>query len=390
MRQNIIKTLLLTTAAITLTACNSESKTEVNLPEKGEIIAVIGDSKITQEDLNNQLIVESGTMTLQKMIIKDVIMKEIPKNKIEEAKSDVELTILSQKSQYQNEDEFNRYLRTIGYDNEDQLRNMLLNDALIRKYSELNLDDEKEDIERAIKDNVFYPKIVAKGILVDNEKIANEVISKLKDGEKWDEIHDEHNLDFNTYNQKGEFPPIHIKDDTMDPYKTPQTVDNTVIEAVKSAKSEGLIDKPVQSSTGQFYVLYVEFNGSMDGWDDHKDLISDQYKSSFLNNNFYITSRIGELLKKYDIKINNKRYEHALSGIYESAGQFEEIVNSPETMFDGNGGVITPDVTIEEVEGETEDKPEEQSEEQSEETSENKESTDGSKEEKSKQEVGSS
>lgn len=322
--------LLLLGAGVLLAGCQEAA--EPKNPE--DVVVTVGKATITYDDLTERLMENEGSLTLQRMIILEAIKDQLPADKIKEAEGEVELTIATQKTQAGAKD-FESYLLNQGYDGEEQLRNLLIQDRLIGKYIEEELDTSEEGIQKAIDKKAFAPKAMARGIMVDNINDANEIIEDLQDGGKWKDWHDEKNLNVATYQTEGVFPLIKVDNDTFDPYETPADVPTLVQEAVIKAENEGLIPEPIKIGDGHFYVVEVLYDGSMDHFDKHKETIRDQYYTHFLNDHLYVTDRIGLLIQEQAIDIHDERFNHVLSGVLEAVGSYDEMLNMSQSLYDG-------------------------------------------------------
>ena len=330
MQKRIIKLLLVGASVFTLSACSS--KESIKMDDKG-IIATVGDQNITQRDLNEELLITHGSLALQELLIRNVITQKLDNKYIKEVEDEIDQIIAFYIKDNGGVEAYEGILRADGYDSIEHLKRLLFNQRLIGKYIETTIDTSEEGIKQAMKDNDFSPKVEMKGMLVGDEETAQDAIDQLKNGGDWNEISETINQDYDIANHGGYLPYIQKDDVTLDGYNTPSNIPQEIVELAKTATKTGLVEEPIPSGDGRFYVIYIDYLGDVDNWKENGERLQDQIKSIYGSNQMYVESELGALLKEYNINIKEDRYTHVLSGLYQAAGSYKEMIGSPQNII---------------------------------------------------------
>ncbi|WP_172372937.1 peptidylprolyl isomerase [Sporosarcina jiandibaonis] len=171
--------LTLTASIVALSACSDKNATD------NEIIASTKAGNVTKADLYNEMKGSVGAQAFENLLLKKAISNEYNV-------SDKELkdAIDEQKENYG--ENFEAFLKQQNWTEEffeQQVEMKVLNEKLIESLDEVPEEQIKEEYEKMKKE------IHARHILVDDEKTANEVIAKLKDGGDFTELAKEYSTE---------------------------------------------------------------------------------------------------------------------------------------------------------------------------------------------------
>ena len=179
---------------------------ETQLSNGEEVVASLKGKNIVSEDLFEEMKNKYGTTVLVNMIDEYIVSKEVKNN--DEAKESAKAQLDSLKQQYESQSmDFKTVLSNYGYDSEDQLLDEMIVEAnkeiVAKKYIRKAISDD--EINKYYEDEI-YGDYNAKHILIKADtnddaskeeqekalekakKKAEEVITKLNNGEKWDDL----------------------------------------------------------------------------------------------------------------------------------------------------------------------------------------------------------
>lgn len=215
-----------------------------------DTIATVNNTKITKDDLYQELIKTTGKQqvqqTLENMITRELIVQEAAKQDVviteEDINAELEIYITSFGSQEILEQMLQQYGMTM-----DDLRQDAEFNAMLLKLLEpkTNVTDEevKETFETYQESFNTPEQVRASVILVETEQEAKDIISQLKEGEDFAELAKNKSLDWNTKELGG---------DTG--FFARGEVESALEEAAfKLAKDE--ISDPIQTSDGFYQVI---------------------------------------------------------------------------------------------------------------------------------------
>jgi foldase protein PrsA len=171
--------LTLTASILALTACSDNNATD------NEVIATTKAGSVTKADLYNEMKGSVGAQAFENLLLKKAISNEykISDKELKEA-------IEEQKETYG--ENFEAFLKQQSWTEEffeQQVELKVLNEKLIESLDEVSEEQIKEEYEKMKKE------INARHILLDDEKTANEVIAKLKDGGDFTELAKEYSTE---------------------------------------------------------------------------------------------------------------------------------------------------------------------------------------------------
>lgn len=164
------------------------------MEENNKVLAIVGDKSISQEDVMKFISSMQGGQQFMnpqgiKQITDELVNQEL-------------LYIQAKNNKLDQEDEF---VRELEFTKENMLKNYAMHKLFLDiEVSENEIKDYYDNNKEIIKSPVSYK---ASHILVENEKIANEILSEIKSGKSFEQAADEYSLDNNEKNggDLGEF-----------------------------------------------------------------------------------------------------------------------------------------------------------------------------------------
>ena len=237
---------------------------ETQLSNGKEVVASLKGKNIVSEDLFEEMKNKYGTTVLVNMIDEYIVSKEVKNN--DEAKESAKAQLDSLKQQYESQSmDFKTVLSNYGYDSEDQLLDEMIVEAnkeiVAKKYIRKAISDD--EINKYYEDEI-YGDYNAKHILIKADtsddaskeeqekalekakKKAEEVITKLNNGEKWDDLVKKYSDDEGSKDDKGLIENF-TKGDVVDEF----------FDAVLNLKDNEYTKEPVKSQYGYHVILRV-------------------------------------------------------------------------------------------------------------------------------------
>ncbi|MDC3417278.1 peptidylprolyl isomerase [Aquibacillus salsiterrae] len=247
----------MTAGIITLAACSQDDPETVVETEAGDI---------TKEEFYQELKSENGSAVLQQMVMKKVLESQY---EIEDSAVDDQIDQL--KEQYG--DQFDMVLQQSGYTDEDAFREAVRLSMIQEKVLTENIDVSDEEIQQRY--DRMQTEVEASHILVDDEETANEVISKLNNGENFADLAKEYSQDPGSADKGGE----------LGFFGVGQMVPE--FENAAYSLEVGELSEPVQSSNG-WHVIKVtdkrETDTELDPLEDMKDDLRREIANSKISN----------------------------------------------------------------------------------------------------------
>lgn len=298
---------------------------KVKLSDGKEIVASIDGREITADELYESVKETHGTNELINMIDETIIKKEIEDTT--EADKNAKEQVESIKKQYESMNyKWDEVLTNYGYESEqvlvDEIKNSLLKEKIVTNYISKNLTDE--EVEKYYNENI-EDTYTAKHILItpdttdgmtDEQKqtaeaaalaTANEVITKLNNGEAWATLVSTYSEDTGSKSSEG----------LIENFTKGEVVDE-FFNATKGLEDGKYTTTPVKSKFGYHIILRVS-KTEKEALENMKDELKNEIVSSKLNNdsNLYNTTW-AEIRKNYNLKINDTTiesyYNKAVSG----------------------------------------------------------------------------
>jgi len=284
----------------------------VELKDGKQVVASLKGKKITAENLFEELKKQGGTVTLTNMVDEFIIKKEIKdeSNAKEKANSQLE----QYKTQYESYgQDFDEVLKNAGYNSEnDFLKQLILNEEkqeLAKTYIGKTLTDD--EIKEYYEENIFG-NMSAKHILIkpdvtddmsdsDKEKeenkakeLAESIIKKLNDGEKFDDLVKEYSDDEGSKSNKGLIENF-TKGDVVDSF----------FDAVRSLKNDEYTKEPVKSEYGYHIILKVSEDKRPTLKESKDDIVDTLVEKKLNDDSSLYNSTWADIREKYKLNIKD-------------------------------------------------------------------------------------
>ncbi|MBW8350695.1 peptidylprolyl isomerase [Bacillus sp. IITD106] len=263
---------------------------------KREIAASVGGEKITQAELNEALVKRYGQDTLNSMIEKKVIEQEAKKEKVSISDKEKQKEMDSYIEQYGGKDAFEAALKQSGISKKD-IEQDVIQYLSIKKMLEPKIKITEDDMKKYFEEKKasFDEKeqVQASHILVEDEKKAEEVEKKIKEGKDFAELAKEYSTDPGSA-QKGGDLGYFGKGEMVKEFE----------DAAFSMKI-GEISDPVKSEHGYHIIKVTGKKAAKDAkYEDHKDEIKEALFKEKLQSEYQ--PWLEGIKAKYDIKNNLK------------------------------------------------------------------------------------
>lgn len=249
---------------LVVTGCG---KTIPTLEDGKQVVAELEGKKITAEDLYTELKSQGGTSVLVNLIDEFIANEEYPEN--EDALKYADAQISTLKAQYESYgQDFDTALKNAGYANLDSFKEVIALDYKKTKVAEdyvastiTDKEIEKyyeEEIDGSMTVRYILVKPETTDDMKDDEKKeaenaalkeAKEVIKKLNDGKKFEELAKKHSDDKTTASEGGLYSNFE-KDEVVEEFWN----------ASVSLKDDEYTKEPVKSSYGYFVILRIKQN----------------------------------------------------------------------------------------------------------------------------------
>ncbi|MDD4725920.1 MAG: peptidylprolyl isomerase [Tissierellia bacterium] len=162
------------------------------------VVARVNDEKITKDEFYDQLVTQNGEQVLNSLIAEKIMELEVEKLNIEITDAEMDAELAEMQDYYGGEEEFNTFLTYVGYSLDDIKNNIetsIKYEKILEPYIEITEKEMKEYFEtnKALFNQTEQVK--ARHILVETKEQADEVKSKLNNGEDFAELAKEYSKD---------------------------------------------------------------------------------------------------------------------------------------------------------------------------------------------------
>lgn len=289
---------------------------KVKLSDGKEIVASIDGKTITAEELYDSIKENYGTNSLMDIIDSTIIEKEIENKSDALEKAKEQVSSIKKKYETMGYD-WNEVLKNYGYESEqvlvDEIEKSLLKEEVAVKYISKNITDE--EIKKYYDENV-NDSYTAKHILIkpattddmtDEQKTeaenaalatANEVITKLNNGEDWNTLVSTYSEDTGSKENNGLIENF-TKGDVVDEF----------FNATKNLTDGSYTTEPVKSKFGYHIIIRVSKTEKEALENMKDDLMNEIIDSKLANDSNLYNTTWGEIRKNYNLKINDTTIE---------------------------------------------------------------------------------
>jgi len=234
---------------------------------KREIAANVGGEKITQAELNDVLVKRYGQDTLDSLIEKKVIELEAKKEKVKISDKEKEEEMNQYIEQYGGKDAFDAALKQSGLSKTD-IEQDVIQYLSIKKMLEPKIKITEDDMKKYFEENKDSfneeEQVQASHILVDDEKTAEEVEKKIKEGKDFAELAKEYSKDPGSAQNGGD----------LGYFGKGKMVKE--FEDKAFSMKIGEISEPVKTEHGYHIIKLTGKKAAKDAkYEDHKDEIKD-------------------------------------------------------------------------------------------------------------------
>lgn len=299
---------------------------ETQLSNGKEVVASLKGKNIVSEDLFEEMKNKYGTTVLVNMIDEYIVSKEVKNN--DEAKESAKAQLDSLKQQYESQSmDFKTVLSNYGYDSEDQLLDEMIVEAnkeiVAKKYIRKAISDD--EINKYYEDEI-YGDYNAKHILIKADtsddaskeeqekalekakKKAEEVITKLNNGEKWDDLVKKYSDDEGSKDDKGLIENF-TKGDVVDEF----------FDAVLNLKDNEYTKEPVKSQYGYHIILRVSASKKPSLKESKSTILDSLVKDKIAKDSNLVSSTWVDIRKAYNLDIKDTKVKKSYNSTIKKA-----------------------------------------------------------------------
>ncbi|WP_239619014.1 peptidylprolyl isomerase [Cohnella mopanensis] len=231
-RKPLVLLALLATSVIA-TGCNSESNPTPISSEsisketivKGDIVATIGDSNITRQQLLDQLLSVYGSQTLRSMMLQKAVNEEAKISQIVVTDEELEQELRLMQQGYEDEDQFYEAMDEQLGMNREQVREDARYRLLLEKLSIRDISVSPTEIDSYLEEHreQLQPrkKYQWAQIVVQTAEQANGLLDRLAEGEDFAQLARRYSMDEFTAEDGGNVGWI----EDQDPFEAPAVMD---------------------------------------------------------------------------------------------------------------------------------------------------------------------
>lgn len=178
-----------------------------NTNSGGNTVAVVGNEKITKDQLYEALVEANGEQVLNSLIIKKIIKLEAKKQNIKVTKDEIQDELDKTIENFGSKEAFKNTLEYYGITEDSLKEDIELNlyvSKLLKSEVKITEEEMKDYFEENKDDFKQEEQVKARHILVENEKTAKEIKQKLDNGENFEELAKKYSTDTETKEKGGD------------------------------------------------------------------------------------------------------------------------------------------------------------------------------------------
>lgn len=262
-------------------------------------VATTNVGNITKDELYETMKQSQGTSALftllaQKVAQANVKDKDAVNKKVDEYLSS---TITSAGG----EEKFLALLNQRGYTSKEQFRQLIYSSYAINQFIKEQTTVTDEEIAAAYE--TYEMNVSAKHILVADEATANEIITKLNNGEDWDTLAKENSTDTSNKDNGGD----------LGSFK-PSNMDPSFAQALKDMKDGEISKTPVKTNYG-YHIIKMVSNPAKGTLEELKETIRQELIDAKVADSSYQQQVIQKALQNANVNITDEFLKSAFTDI---------------------------------------------------------------------------
>lgn len=264
------------------------------LSTKESVVAKVGDTSISEEELQETLLDQYGADALDTLITNKLIELEADKQKVTVSDEEIDAELATLAESYGGETALEEAVTASGSTMED-VRNDIIVYLQTEKLLEPRIEITDEELQTYFDENkdtfATAEQVQASHILVADEATAKEVKSKLDAGEDFSELAKEYSTDTTTAESGGDLGYFSSGDMVAE------------FEEVAFALGENEISDPVKTEYGYHIIKVVDHQEAKEAnFEDSKAEIKDTLMNDKMSTEY--TTWLEELKEEYEITNN--------------------------------------------------------------------------------------
>jgi foldase protein PrsA len=211
-----------------------------------EVVASVDETELTETQLYDEMKKTVGTNTLNTLIDNTVVEKELEKENITIEKEAIDREKENILKTFPDKEAFKKALKENGLTEESFEKDIvkyLKIDKVLKSRVKISEEEIKKSYEEEKSYSVIVEQINANHILVETKEVADEVLAKLKSGQKFSDLAKEYSKDETNANEGGSLGSF-----------GKGTMEKAFEDAAFAMTKEGEISAPIKTSFG-FHII---------------------------------------------------------------------------------------------------------------------------------------